>query len=393
MSPEFYIGQMPRHVVGSESLRMTNAIMESNGDLEKACQIAHVSMAKIRGHARWLEKDHGWKIIIQSNENVHAVQLNPRDQSRITDVEPFIRHDDKISIDKSVVKEIIQYVVETTRPRWSQWDQTWSDVDRIFIRHGYGQQGFEIDNFVPLLEERNIYGIDHLGLVLETFGGPVSYNRQYASLLNSEFYSSLQLGKFGNCGQRLFDSIRVFLEKRLGSRGRAFWKLIWYMLIACRFLRLQYKSSFSYYILEKYRAFSGLKHLSQEDFLSLTENEWHYFLGKARPWSKLYGIGQNVFDFIFRDIVEAEFAKSLFKFDSANKHFLTVTGIADCIVPFERSTTIKFLRELNLRYFLREINKGIYTYCSLKERDHFGFCRFPSKCKECGVSEICRKKL
>jgi hypothetical protein len=63
MAIEFHVGQMPRHVVGSESLRMTNAIIESNGDLQKACQIANVPMAKIRSHAKWLENNFGWKII------------------------------------------------------------------------------------------------------------------------------------------------------------------------------------------------------------------------------------------------------------------------------------------------------------------------------------------
>ena len=46
------------------------------------------------------------------------------------------------------------------------------------------------------------------------------------------------------------------------------------------------------------------------------------------------GISSNAFAFIFRDIVEAEFAPDLYKWDSTNDRFLRVTGIADLVVSY-----------------------------------------------------------
>jgi hypothetical protein len=41
----------------------------------------------------------------------------------------------------------------------------------------------------------------------------------------------------------------------------------------------------------------------------------------------------------------------------------------------------------------REINTGVYTYCSQAEKENFGFCRDPRKCKECGVLEVCERRF
>ena len=100
-----------------------------------------------------------------------------------------------------------------------------------------------------------------------------------------------------------------------------------------------------------------------------------------------------MFDFIFGDIVEAQFARDSYKFDSANEHFLTVTGIASLISPLQRGTAIQFMRSMELPYSLREINKGIYTYCSLTEAENYGYCRRASKCNQCAALDICERPL
>jgi hypothetical protein len=82
-----------------------------------------------------------------------------------------------------------------------------------------------------------------------------------------------------------------------------------------------------------------------------------------------------------------------YKFDSANQHFLKVTGISQLIVPFEKVPTSSFLKELDLPFSLREINKGIYTYCSKTESINYGFCRDRSKCLDCRVNAICNKEI
>jgi hypothetical protein len=72
---------------------------------------------------------------------------------------------------------------------------------------------------------------------------------------------------------------------------------------------------------------------------------------------------------------------------------MKVTGIYRLISPFDRETTMEFLKQLGLQYSLREINKGIYTYCSITEAHNFGFCRSQSKCQDCAVIDICNRNL
>ena len=54
-------------------------------------------------------------------------------------------------------KRIIENAVVTTEPRWRQYAQTWRDIDIVFIRHGYEQQGFRFFRFVPFLSDRGLF--------------------------------------------------------------------------------------------------------------------------------------------------------------------------------------------------------------------------------------------
>lgn len=133
--------------------------------------------------------------------------------------------------------------------------------------------------------------------------------------------------------------------------------------------------------------------IKDSEFLNASEVQWQNFLKAVKPWKHLKGIGVNVFDFIIGDLEEAQFAKDSYKFDSANGHFLKVTGISSLIIPLGREAVIDFMKSLKLSYDLREINKGIYTYCSLTEAENFGYCRSPQKCQECNVKDICSRNL
>ena len=93
------------------------------------------------------------------------------------------------------------------------------------------------------------------------------------------------------------------------------------------------------------------------------------------------------------DIIEAKFAKNSYKLDKANLRFLTVTGIFKLLNKLDRENVINFLKGLGLPYTLREINKGIYTYCSKTEAKNFGFCYDKERCKECEINNICEKNF
>lgn len=96
---------------------------------------------------------------------------------------------------------------------------------------------------------------------------------------------------------------------------------------------------------------------------------------------------------------DREFVKDSYKLDSANIKFLNVTGI--CKEP-EHDAVVEYIKSLELPYTIRQVNKGIYSYCSktaLREvqkkiyegnpKNH-GFCH-PNRCKECNVGDICEK--
>ena len=284
---------------------------------------------------------------------------------------------------------IITHAVRVTQPRWSEYEQSWKNVDRLFIQHGYEQQGFQIFKLVPVFEKNGIYSIDAIGSIWKQSRDPEKYISDYARGLDSPFYHGLKSNQRGKTGTLLYESIYTFLTYKLGSPGRSFWQLIWYLLVACSYLKRCHNSSFSEYIKNKYKIYSGLKTVSDDVILNLSSIKWEAFKNSAKPWNELKGIGPSTFDFIFRDMTEANFAPSLFKFDSSNMRFLNVTGISNIMPSKEHGDIVNLLETLPTPYSLGEINKGIYTFCSRTESEGFGFCRSYADCRRCGISEIC----
>jgi hypothetical protein len=293
----------------------------------------------------------------------------------------------------SLAKAIIKNAVVTTQSRWTQYSESWKEIDTIFILRGFEQQGFQLFKMKPLLEENRLLSINSLGEIMTKYPVKASYERSFAGSITSEFYIGLLNGLGGKEGKLFAGAVQVFLNQKVGSPGKTFWRLLYHMLQACKFLKEKYESSFAKYIIEKYSLFSTTKDISEDDFLHISVFDWAFFINKVKPWSDLKGIGPNVFDFVLGDIVEAQFVKDSFKFDSSNQHFFHVTGISSLIEPFNKETTCLFLKQLDLSFNLREINKGIYTYCSMTENNNFGFCRNRYKCGNCKVNNICDKNI
>jgi len=296
-------------------------------------------------------------------------------------------------MDKFKAKTIIQHAVETTKPRWLEYAVSWKDIDVNFFLRGYEQQGFQLFKMKPILKELRLLSVDSLGDILLKYPYRRNYERQFAGSLTAEFYLDLQKGICGREGKLFVEAVQLFLDHKIGNPGRTFWKLLYQMLQACAFLKQHYSSSFAKYVISKYAIFRNIHQISENDFLKITVSEWELFLTKVKPWGELMGIGPNVFDFIFGDIVEANFAENSYKFDSSNTHFFEITGISHLIMPFEREATSIFLKDLNLPFSIREINKGIYTFCSKTESAKYGFCRDRYKCKMCKVEDICDKNI
>jgi hypothetical protein len=194
-------------------------------------------------------------------------------------------------MDKSKARAIIQNTVEITKPRWSQYDESWNNIDAIFIYRGYEQQGFQLFKLRPVLEKLNIFSIDKLGNILLMHSHRENYSREFAGSLTTEFYLDLQKGVCGHDGELFVEAIRIFLDKKIGSSGRTFWKLLYQMLQGCAYLKQNYSASFGKYVLSKYASFKNKKYISENDFLKITVSEWEGFLSKAKPWSDLMGIG------------------------------------------------------------------------------------------------------
>ena len=353
----------------------------------------------IQGHIKFREKQTAKKAALAAEQLKNNLGLLNNKQITVLNYNKIFAttsNDNKtnyggIIIDKFKAKAIIQNAVEFTKPRWSQYDESWSNIDVSFILRGYEQQGFQFFKMKPILEDLSILSINSLGNILMKYPHKRSYERQFAGSLSTEFYLGLQKGICDKEGKLFVEAVRIFLDKKIGNPGRTFWKLLYQMLQACAFLKQNYSSSFAKYVISKYASFSNKRYLSEKDFLNITVAEWELFLIKAKPWRELMGIGPNVFDFVLGDIVEAQFVENSYKFDSSNQHFLTITGIAQLIVPFDREATIFFLKDLKMPFNLREINRGIYTYCSKTENANYGYCRDRNKCNMCKVEGICNK--
>lgn len=92
-------------------------------------------------------------------------------------------------------KRLINYVVKTTKVRWLQYNEKYTDLDEIFIRRGYEQKGFECWKFIKILNSRDIRGIDDLGAILTDYDYNGKYERDIAGSLNGSFYQHLKEGR------------------------------------------------------------------------------------------------------------------------------------------------------------------------------------------------------
>lgn len=286
-------------------------------------------------------------------------------------------------------KKIISYVVKETERRWKEFDEDWDEIDEIFIRRGYEQGGFEAWKFAELLKEHDIFSIGKIGQILDKYKGNTKYNREFVGSLTSHFYQNMKTGVYGEEGKKFYTCVENFK----GKPGAWFWNKLWQMLVCCNHLKNNYNGSFADLLKKKYAEFKKVEEVPDSDFLSISSEEWAQFKRIKKPWDELYGIGENVFDFIMGDIKEKKFVKDSYKLDAANEHFFKVTRIVKLIDRLDRENVISFLKQLNLRYTLREINKGIYTYCSKTEAKNFGFCRNKERCKECKVNDVCEKNF
>ncbi|WP_054873472.1 hypothetical protein [Oxobacter pfennigii] len=297
-------------------------------------------------------------------------------------------------MDIKKAKKIISYVVQVTEPRWRKYDECWADIDELIIRRGYEQGGFEFFKLVPLLKKSQIYTIDRLGSVMGNYKSEKKYQRDYAGGLESTFYTDLKQSRYGQVGNAFYLSIEEFLNTKAGKPGSRFWSLLWQMLICTHYLKENYNSSFSNYLRKKFSQYKGTNDVLESYILECSKEGWEDFKLQVKPWNELYGIGENVFDFILGDLKEADgITTASFKLDVNNIYFFQATGIDKLIKEINREEVINFINSLDMKYSLREVNKGIYTYCSLTESYNYGFCRSREKCIICPVSNICEKQI
>ena len=167
------------------------------------------------------------------------------------------------------------------------------------------------------------------------------------------FFKELNKGKHGRNGEMFFKCAKDFK----GSFGSGYWMQLWRMLICCHDLKENYQSSFSYYLKSKFAKFKNLNEISDSEFINMSTEDWENFL-KTYPWDELYGVGENVFHYIMRDIEELKFVKDSEKLDSANEHFFKVTGIMT-EETINRENVENLLKSLDLHYSISEINKGL----------------------------------
>lgn len=294
-------------------------------------------------------------------------------------------------------KDIIEYVTRTTKPRWQEFaaDQTWERIDEIFIQRGYEQLGLEMGTLYRVLQEQQMHLISDLGQILGPDEFNKSYKRDYAGSFDALFYGELIRGVRGERGRRFAAALREFILGKRGKTGGAIFMEMWRLLQACAYLVEHHQASFQQCMLDRFDRFKKEHDIAASGFLSMNLEEWDLFKN-TKPWLHLTGIGPNVFDFIFGDLQGVVFNDQSYKLDSANEYFLNVTGISKLIGPeLNKDTVRNFLAKLSssIAYTIREINKGIYTYCSETESENFGFCRKPQKCQLCKVENICERQF
>lgn len=290
-------------------------------------------------------------------------------------------------LNKENAQKIILNAVKVTEPTWTNFNEHWEKMDHVFLSKAYDQMGFDNWIFIDFLDKYEL-DIEKIGTLLDKTDFERKYDRPFAGSLESPLYQNMKNGLFEAVGKRFYKSVKEFD----GRKGQLFYKLLWYMLVTCHYLKNNYNSSFSNYLKIKYANYKGLMEISDKDFLEMSSSEWEDFKNKKQPWNELYGVGINVFDYIMGDIVELEFVKNSFKLDSANERFLITTGIVS-ESELNHENVKKYLLSLDLPYTLREINKGLYTYASELGKDNYGYCRTPQKCKACNVNDICEKNF
>ncbi|MBF4473944.1 hypothetical protein [Methanobacterium formicicum] len=284
-------------------------------------------------------------------------------------------------------RKIILNAVKVTEPTWTGYDVHWEDMDHVFLSRAYDQMGFDNWIFIDFLDKYEL-NIGKIGKILDKTDFERKYDRPFAGSLESPLYKNMKNGLFEAEGKRFYNSVKEFD----GRKGQLFYKLLWYMLVTCHYLKNNYNSSFSNYLKIKYANYKGLMEISDKDFLEMSSSEWEDFKNKKQPWNELYGVGINVFDYIMGDIIELEFVKDSFKLDAANIRFLEKTGIIKGS-ELNHENVKQYLLSLDLPYTLREINKGLYTYASELGKENYGYCRTPQKCQECNVHDICEKNF
>ena len=290
-------------------------------------------------------------------------------------------------MDSEKARIIILNAVETTKPLWENFGEKWKDIDHVFLSRAYETQGFHLYKFVNHLKEHQIYSIRSLGSILDNYNGERKYRRDFSGSIKSPFFNDLKIGIYGKEGENFYKCAKEFK----GSFGSGYWRNLWWMLVCCHDLKKNFHASFSHYLKMKYATFKRLEEITDDEFIKISIKDWEEFL-KTHPWDELYGVGENVFDYIMGDIEDLKFVKNSYKLDLANEHFLIVTGIFKKN-ELNRPKAINFLKSLNLPYKLREINKGLYSYCAETAADSYGYCRKnrPEKCEECKVNQICEK--
>lgn len=283
-------------------------------------------------------------------------------------------------------RKIILNAVETSEPLWSKWEVEWKEIDDVFIKRGYERLGFNGGMFAENLEANGIFSIEKLGMILDNYNRKEKHDSENVNSLEPTFYKELSKGLYGDEGKNFYISVRDY-------KGPGFkWQLSWQLLVCCNYLKNSYNSRFSYYLKKKFADFSNKSNVSDNDLFGISLETWEDFK-KTEPWADLYGIGINTFDYLIGDIKDFDFNKNSFDFDTPNAKFLIITGIFEK-EGLDRKKAIELIQRLDLRpYTLRQINKGIYAYCSKTESKTYGYCLNPIKCEDCQVNDICEKNF